>query len=252
MISQRHSSTHNKNDERRRSRSHSPNPAPPDDDEEDEEEAFLGSSRSQVRARTDLLLLFLRDARIRSSCSFLSSCCCCCFRSSRCSRLRCLQCVLCLVVAVSLLGNFAYRYAEQLAGDHPLRWRVDVHPEFGVQGDDEDAWLRSSSNNNIGKSCVYRRGRWHCQDCGNDSTQKTTCRKLHPRGRCQPFRRDDWDRVPRSVSQYNANHAGEVEFRTLSALGRYHYHSQPQCTLVDLRLVSIWTSASIPTIIILR
>lgn len=241
-----------------------------DDDDDDDEEAeqsrrpflMMNAAKAATKKDSPIVNPFV-SARIRScwrSLVPLSGCGCSRHRKRQASAGRCcrsgllssFQCgvllLLVLVFVVSVAVPLLYHYAEQLAGDKTLAWRVDVYPnnqyilntntnqqqQQQQQVDDENDDLST------GKSCEYRRGRWHCRDCGGPETAATTasprrssCQTLQPRGHCKPFRRDEWDdpQHPRSVSQFDATSTSEVEFRTLSTLGRYYYHNHPQCTV---------------------
>jgi Exostosin family len=82
-----------------------------------------------------------------------------------------------------------------------------------------------------GKSCYYKRQRWHCQDCADSSRNVGACRKLQRKRRCAPFKRSDWDRPARFTSEYNPASTSQMQTRTLSYQGWYKYHGQPLCTV---------------------
>jgi len=185
-----------------------------EEEEEEEQTAFLMNSSNIPTPK--------KEPPVEQRCSSSRGlfCCSLCAAAGRVSfsRRRCFPCFLFLVLAMSLiLLPAAYRYAEQLAGDKPLQWRIDVYPDY-----DDDLW--------IGKSCEYskrRGGGWNCRECN----PRRKCHKLKPKGHCKPFRRDEWD--PRSVSEFDPTSHSEIEVRTLTTLGRYHYHGQPQCTIAS-------------------
>jgi hypothetical protein len=80
-----------------------------------------------------------------------------------------------------------------------------------------------------GKSCQYKRQRWHCQTCNG-----LECKRLRPKGQCRAFPRIDWDSPPRVQSEYNPEtsaNAALLQTRTLSFLGKLYYHHQPLCTI---------------------
>jgi Exostosin family len=120
-----------------------------------------------------------------------------------------------------------------------------------------------NNNNTSIKSCVYKRRRWHCQECRQvqpavtgkqqQQHQQQKCVKLHPRGKCPPFAREGLVDVARfaaparrwddndDASNMTSSSASISSFSTLFPLvptrtlyhlnNRYRYEQQPLCTV---------------------
>lgn len=91
---------------------------------------------------------------------------------------------------------------QDIEQSQTLEWNLRRYESAGQKWDDLST----------GKSCVWKangwispyRGYWHCQDCGTSETKTTTCKTLKPRGKCKPFRMQDWDSTgrPRKRSHF--------------------------------------------------
>lgn len=88
-----------------------------------------------------------------------------------------------------------------------------------------------SSNPHIypeGKSCSYTNKRWHCHECHNE----TGCVPLKPRGVCGPFRRQEWDDLPRKASHYNSDSIHNKS-NIITHFNLKQTFEQPDCSLFE-------------------
>jgi hypothetical protein len=132
-----------------------------------------------------------------------------------------------LLLLLMLLSTLSVRPVHQWAEDtfSPVTYILPERPMpmFGP-ADDLSA----------GKSCVWEKQRWRCQQCSSAGV----CRHLKRRGICRPFPRQSWDDPhPRFASYHDPAAAAPDVSRALGHFGskaiHRTYYVQPVCSVMN-------------------